>query len=158
VMLLYSPYYLLYDIGFVFSFSAVLGLAKSWSYVRRGDSIRLLYPLKMVRNNYLLPSMGASVGVLPFLLFFVGSFNLLSIVANVVVLPVVPLVMVWGVLVALLGDGVWLLVWSLSSLVEYVFLVSDLVVSYGWYVVLKGKWFMILMLPWWIRWLLVRVR
>jgi predicted membrane metal-binding protein len=29
VMLLYSPYYLLYDIGFVFSFSAVLGLAKS---------------------------------------------------------------------------------------------------------------------------------
>lgn len=156
VMLLINPYYLLYDIGFVFSFSAVLGLAKSWAYRWERKCHYSLMPLQKLWNAYLLPSIGASVWVLPFVLFFVGSFNIVSLLANVIVLPIAPLVMVGGFFVVVFSGWAGQLVWLLSHMVEYIFRVSTISVRYGRYVYVHEAWYMIVIIPYWLWWLLTK--
>jgi cobalamin biosynthesis protein CobD/CbiB len=40
------------------------------------------------------PTIWASIAVIPFLLFFTGSFSLFSIPANILIAPLVPIVMI----------------------------------------------------------------
>lgn len=103
LMLLWNPYFLLVDIGFVFSFASVIGLVIMQSRLQiavKGKSI----PKKSIilfRNLYAVPTLSATLGVLPFLLYFTSSYNLLSIIANIVVLPLIPLIMIVGFLTLL---------------------------------------------------------
>lgn len=54
--------------------------------------------LKGYFMDYLTPTLGATLGVLPMLLFFTGSFNLLSLVVNMIVPPLIPVIMIGGTL------------------------------------------------------------
>lgn len=103
-MLLRNPYYLLYDLGFIFSFSALVGLVFFTS--RRGASTTKKKKLSSVParfwNTHVLPSISASLGISAPLLFFTGSVNLSSIVSNLFVIPLVPFVMIYGFFNALL--------------------------------------------------------
>lgn len=104
VMLLYNPYFLIYDVWFLLSFWAV------WWLILIDENLRAkktseddhkpklskspvykicIYP----RKNYIKPSVWATIGVFPILLFFMDKINLASIGANLFVLPVVPLLM-----------------------------------------------------------------
>lgn len=78
LMLLYNPYFLVYDIGFILSFSAIIGIlliekifpleyskAKNWKQKLKKSFLAMLYP-----------TIGATVGVLPILLFYMGDFNI----------------------------------------------------------------------------------
>ncbi|MBP6910055.1 ComEC/Rec2 family competence protein [Patescibacteria group bacterium] len=109
-MLVRNPYYLLYDLGFIFSFSAVIGLvyfSERWKItsvkkVRQGSVRKSIVGLmKSFRNVYVLPSLSASLAVSAPLLFFTSRVNLLSIVSNILVVPLVPFVMIYGFLAAL---------------------------------------------------------
>jgi hypothetical protein len=64
-----------------------------------------------------------------------GKINLLGIVGNLFVLPLVPFVMIYGFvsirLYSLLGRG-WLL-WIEKFLVNYIYKISDLLSQYGLY-------------------------
>ena len=91
VMLLRNPYFLAYDIGFIFSFCAIIGLIYMDQYVKLPRHF-LLQPLRA----YLLPSLGATLGVLPSLLFFTGQINLIWLFANILVVPLLPFVMIYG--------------------------------------------------------------
>lgn len=90
VMLIRNPYYLLYDLGFVFSFSAVVGIMIFQSRLPKYQG------LKGHLMDYLTPTLGATLGVLPMLLFFTGSFNLLSLIVNMIMPPLIPMIMIGG--------------------------------------------------------------
>jgi competence protein ComEC len=90
LMLLHNPYLLIYDPGFQLSFLATLGLV-------------LVFPRLLVYMHHL-PSwyglkhifaatLGTQIFVLPFLLYQMGTFSVVSIVVNVLVLPLVPFAM-----------------------------------------------------------------
>lgn len=102
-MLLRNPYYLLYDLGFVFSFSALIGLVyfgKRWSYALQ-KKLTFKGCMRRFRNTYLLPSMAASLGIGLPLLFFTGRVTLVSILSNIVVVPLIPFVMIYGFFAAI---------------------------------------------------------
>jgi len=89
VMLMHNPLLLAYDPGFQLSFVATLGLilgapifARALSFVRSGFLRELLAS-----------TLAAQVAVLPLLLYQTGLFSLVSLPANVLVLPFVPLAM-----------------------------------------------------------------
>jgi len=101
VMLLSNPYLLLYDIGFQLSFMATLALlllseplARVFAFVPAVGGVR----------EFLVATLATQFFVSPLLLYHMGAFSLVSVVVNVLVLPVVPLAMAAAALLALIGS------------------------------------------------------
>ena len=88
-MVMWSPFTLLFDPGLQFSFIATLGLIIGNPIVER----RLLF----IRNNFMrditASTIAAQAGVLPLLLYQTGNLSLVSVAANILVLPVIPAAM-----------------------------------------------------------------
>lgn len=100
IMLFFSPFILLYDAGFQLSFLAAL-------------SIVLIYgPLsekKEIKNDFLeLKSIfwitiSVQLGVLGILIYSFESFSVISILANLIILPLIPFIMLGGFSVILIS-------------------------------------------------------
>lgn len=100
IMLLFNPLLLRYDIGFQLSFLATLGIV-------------YLYPFFESRLNkkgkifwvweILFLSLSAQIFVYPIILYNFHSLSLISLLANVLILPIVPLTMLLGFMMALAG-------------------------------------------------------
>jgi competence protein ComEC len=91
--------------------------------------------IQYIYKSYITPSIWASIGIFPIIIFFMGKINVLGIVGNLFVLPIVPFVMIYGFispwLYQLLGWE-WIL-WIEKICVEYIYKVSDLLAQYGIY-------------------------
>jgi competence protein ComEC len=125
LLLLVNPYFL-FDVGFQFSFLAVLGIltfarpiehlfwVKSWF-------VGKLWSLCAV-------SLAAQIGVLPITLYYFQQFPTYFIVANLVVIPLVTLILYGGLLV--IGIGSWFTIMGhfFAKLTEaYVYSIIDFV-------------------------------
>ena len=120
-MLCYNPYFLIYDVGFLLSFSAVLGIVfidvlkkepkKSTERENQQFACNIWHSRFVVwsgkicywiRSNYLKPSIWATLGIFPIIIFFMGQINIWWCVGNLLVLPLVPFIMIgwfiWGFL------------------------------------------------------------
>ena len=114
LMALIYPY-VLWDVGFQLSFAATLGLmlyAAPFTHFFEQSASRWL-PSESVRrlsrpvSDYLLLTLAAQLTTLPVILYHFGRLSLISLVANPLVLPVQPAVMILGGLAVILG-----LVWQ----------------------------------------------
>lgn len=109
LMLLINPLLLAYDPGFQLSFVATLGLILGAPLVER----KLGFVKSPFWRDLLAATLAAQVSVLPLLLYQTGLFSLVSLPANLLVLPVVPLVM----LLSAIAGGVGLVAPALAPLV-----------------------------------------
>ena len=150
-MLIINPYYLVYDVWFLMSFGAVMWIIllsqrkiSSKTAVENGklkmENCYIWKPLLYIRKNYLQPSVGATIGVFPIIIFFMGQMNLLSIIGNLFVLPIIPFVMIYGFvsvfLFQLLQRNRLLLIEKF--LILYVYKVSEISSSRGLYLSMDG--------------------
>ena len=99
-MLFLNPYLLRYDTGFQLSFLATLGLVYLAPHFNKWFS-RLPNFLSLRVN--LAATLSAQIMTLPVVLFGFGRFSLIAVLANVLILPVVPLTMLFGFLAGLAG-------------------------------------------------------
>lgn len=128
-MTLWRPF-LLWDASFQLSFAATLGLiafaspleaaARRWLARRLPED--LAARLVAWANDPLLISLAAQVMVLPLLLHGFGRLSLVAPLANLLVLPVQPLLMAWGTAATVaglvwtpLGQALGAVVWLLLS-------------------------------------------
>lgn len=90
-MILINPYILRFDIGFQLSFLAFMGII----YI--APLIKELLPFKneMVKE-ILSMTLGAQVMAYPILMYYFGSFSVVSVLVNFIVLPFIPIVMLLG--------------------------------------------------------------
>lgn len=100
IMLFLNPLLLRYDVGFQLSFLATLGIVK----------LSPLWEKKWIKKHaalgiteMIMLTISASVFVLPIIMYNFGTLSLISVLANVVVLPFVPLAMLLIFLVSLAG-------------------------------------------------------
>jgi competence protein ComEC len=106
IMLVQNPKLLQFDLGFQLSFAALFGLM----FVQpRLDSAFPNFPLKA----HLFPTVSAQVTTTPLLLHNFGNFSFISVLANLLVLPVIPWAMLVGFISVLAGmalpaAGLWL--------------------------------------------------
>ena len=146
-MLLFNPYYLVYDVGFLFSFSAIIWLIYFWKIEWKSDqktSFKLITKIKIwrsyVRNNYLSPSIWATLGILPTMIFFMGKINLLGVIGNLLVLPIVPFVMIYGfistVLYQIFPRSGFLQIEE--RLIRYIYRISEQVWTFWLYMNVEG--------------------
>lgn len=112
-ILVWNPLLLLYDLWFLLSFSALVGIL---IISKVADRLPTNNKTTTLLKSYILPSIGAWVGTLPILLFFVGTTNIASIFANIFIVPIVPFVLLWGV-VAVFIDNLF----SLNSYIDILF-------------------------------------
>lgn len=144
VMLVVNPFFLIYDIGFIFSFAAVVGIVymTQWTQNIRFEHSYRWRVANHILHDYVFPSIGASMAIVPFLLFFTGSFNIVSIVANIFVVPLIPIVMLIWILAIILPYGIiWsILSWIVSICVDYIHQIAILTQKYGIYIM--SQWYL----------------
>ncbi len=121
VMLVFNPLLLHYDLGFQLSFLAVLGIiflhrpAKNLLCGIRFPETRLPEQRRFVEmiNRFfgkneriadlVAVTLGAQIFVFPLILYNFGHVSLVSVPANVLIVPLLPFIMVFGFLTALTG-------------------------------------------------------
>jgi competence protein ComEC len=90
LMLMWNPYLLLHDIGFQFSFLATLGLILFSPHLGR---LFKNVPKVFGVREFLTATVAAQLFVTPLLLYHIGTFSSVSVLVNVLVLPMVPVAM-----------------------------------------------------------------
>lgn len=100
IMLIANPYLLVHDPGFQLSFIATLALILFAPHVERW--LRFIPETGGVRT-IVTATVATQVMVLPLLLYHMGLFSLVSVLVNVLILPMVPIAMLLTFLTGVLG-------------------------------------------------------
>lgn len=99
VMVFAKPQLLIFDIGFQLSFMATLGLIL-WVPVLEQWLRSFGWKEKTMRfdfiNSYGVPTFAAQILVVPIVAYNFGRISLVSVVANLIILPIIPLSMMIG--------------------------------------------------------------
>lgn len=123
-MLLLNPYLLVHDPGFQLSFLATLGLIILAPHIE----VHLTrIPSMLGVRGFLTATIATQLFVLPLLLYQMGTLSIVSVVVNVLVLPMVPVAMlltfltgIGGLLFPLLGYGVGFFAYLSLGYITYV--------------------------------------
>jgi competence protein ComEC len=118
----------LWDVGFQLSAAATLGLilyAEPFQLGLQGWLERRLPPataerLSRLVADFFLMTLAAQITTLPLIAYTFGQLSLISLIANVIILPVQPAVMVLGLIALVLGL-VWLPLGQLAAWLTYPF-------------------------------------
>ena len=106
LMLVINPQILAFDVGFQLSFAALLGIVYIVPLIDR----YFLWLPKILRE-YFLATLAAQIFALPILMFNFGQLSIVAIIVNILVLPAVPITMLFGFL-----TGIMALIWSSLAL------------------------------------------
>lgn len=153
-MLIVNPYFLIYDLWFSLSFGALLWIVfmeKLRTFVfnlsfdffsKTNSSLIKIYKIlwnNWVLKNYLFPSLWASLWVLPFLIFFTWDINLLNIVANILIVPLIPFVMsFWLVSIFWTSFFDRIRIFMIEEkLLSYIYFVSDFFAEHWIYLIVE---------------------
>jgi len=90
LMVLINPYILLYDIGFQLSFMATLGLVL---VLPQFESTLATHSTTLKLRDLFWATVVTQIFVLPLLMYHIGEVSLVSVLVNVLVLPMVPVAM-----------------------------------------------------------------
>lgn len=128
LMTLWNPH-LLWDLGFQLSFAATLGLVLFTDPLQRrfeGLLDRLLppawgRPVSAFLNEALVVTTAAQITTLPIILYNFRQLSLVTLVTNLLILPVQPAVMLWGGLATIAGL-IWLPLGRVLGWVAWLFL------------------------------------
>ena len=106
-ILIFNPFSLWYDIGFILSFGAIVWIVlfqkfsqnlvekrkekKKWNKKEKSD----FFDCKFWKE-YLVPTIWASLWTAPILIFFMNWVNLVGIVLNIIIVPIIPIVTIYG--------------------------------------------------------------
>ena len=119
IMINQNPLALSLDIGFQLSFAAVLGLVYLYPFIEnRLDKIPKLGGLK----ELVLMTLSAQAAVAPLLIYYFKNFSLVSLPANILILPFIPSAMLLGFISGtlgtvfpFLGEAVGWFAWAVTS-------------------------------------------
>lgn len=120
-MLLLNPL-TLWDVGFQLSFMATLGLILFSKPMQRAWDARIGKRVPRVANNLLaealLVTLAAQITTMPLVVYYFGRLSLISFLANLLIVPVQPPIMIAGGLATLVG---FLTLWlaKLIALIPY---------------------------------------
>lgn len=123
VMLLSNPYLLVHDVGFQLSFLATFGLILFSPPIEKRITFM---PAFVGIRSFATATLATQITVLPLLLYHTGMFSVVSLMVNVLVLPMVPVAMgltfltgTLGTFSSVLGAGFGFLAYlSLTYIIE----------------------------------------
>lgn len=90
IMIFINPHILVFDVGFQLSFLATLGLIM---VAPQFETFLATTPRLLGAKDFLVATVATQIAVLPLLLYQVGELSIVSVIVNVLVLPMVPIAM-----------------------------------------------------------------
>lgn len=145
LMLLSNPRLLFFDAGFQLSFAATLGLIYISPLLE--DYFKKIPKLFGIRDA-LLTTFSAIIATTPLILYLFGRFSLVAPLANLLILPIIPLTMAVGfgalIISAIylpLGQFAGYLVWLPLT---YIIRIVEYLGAFGWSAIDLSKF------PWWL--------
>lgn len=125
LMLLINPYSLAYDVGFQLSFLATMALIL---LAKKIESICGFMPETLKLREFFVATLTTQLFVLPLLLYQIGEFSLVSLIVNVLVLPMVAPAMLLTFLTGMIGfvslSLAWPFAWLAQLSLEYILAVA----------------------------------
>ncbi len=120
IMLFINPLLLKSDVGFQLSFMATLSIIYLKPILDRVIR-KLPNPLRI--KDILTMTLAAQIGVLPLLIFHFGRVSLISPLANLLIVPLLPVIMILGIVLVFIGL-IWLplakiIAWPVWFLLSY---------------------------------------
>lgn len=112
VLMLYNPG-ILFNIGFQLSFAATISLVLFYKYLKEILSFKFL---PSFITDVLAATIAAQIGVLPITVFYFNKLSIVSIISNLLVVPLVEFITILGSLMAILGQ----LHIAFSTLIGYI--------------------------------------
>ena len=100
LLLIYSPY-MLFNIGFQLSFAATLSLIMLYKNIKKLIKCRFI-PDKAA--DVLAATLAAQIGVLPVMVYFFNKISIISVLTNILVVPLIEVITILGMLMAVLGQ------------------------------------------------------
>ena len=160
IMLIVNPYFLTYDVWFLLSFSAIIWIVYFSAFIEKLSKKRaenqpkqskkekqtfkakLQNFLKNCVKDYIIPTLWATMWVLPIMLFFMWWTNLLWIVANFFVSPIIAIVMIYGFISTILFNILPRNIFILPEkwLINYIYWISQTTAKFGIYLQAKWNW------------------
>lgn len=121
---LWNPLIVVYDVGFQLSFGATLGLIVLSPLVKNAGGLlgRILLRIPtafLIRENFIM-TMSAQVFTLPVILYNFGRFSIVSFLANLAILPMIPYVMIFGGLSLVFGKIFGFVCYALMKIIFFV--------------------------------------
>ena len=160
VMLVVNPYFLTYDVWFLLSFSAIIWIVYFSAFVenlskKRAENQPKLTKkekqtfktkfqkfLKNCAKDYVVPTLWATIWVLSIMLFFMWWTNLLGIIANFFVSPIIAIVMIYGfistILFNILPRNIFII--PEKRLINYIYRISGNTAKFGLFLSANGNW------------------
>ncbi len=123
LMVLTNPYILVYDIGFQLSFAAVCGMIFFTPLCEKFFSILGRYFAPIMAGTF-----AAQIFTIPIISYYFGRVSVISLAANILVLPFIPLLMLVGFVTTTVG---FVSLWLAEKLayLSYIFLAYFFAVS-----------------------------
>ncbi len=106
-ILLFTPGYL-FDLGFLLSFTAVISIVYFYNLFEKILPVRLRVssiknkPLKYIWGLFLV-SLSAQIGTLPFTAIFFNRIPIISLIANIIIVPTIGVIVALGFIILMLG-------------------------------------------------------
>ena len=160
IMLIVNPYFLTYDVWFLLSFSAIIWIVYFSAFVEKLSKKRAENQpkqskkerqtfkekskkfLKSCAKDYIMPTLWATMWVLPIMLFFMWWTNLLGIVANFFVSPIIAIVMIYGfistILFNILPRNIFII--PEKRLINYIYRISWNTAKFGLFLSANWNW------------------
>ncbi len=136
MMMLWNPKVLVADISFQLSFMATLGLMFGLAIFGNKSYIEPLYDVdktitraRYSLRNIIVATISTQVAVLPLILYYMGDLSVVAVLVNILVLPAVPIAMLFVFFTGLLGifstPASLPLGWVSYLILEYILRVVD---------------------------------
>ncbi len=125
VMLVYNPY-VLFDIGFELSYAATLGIVLFYKNIR--NRLEFLHLPKILLET-IATTLAAQLAVLPIIAYYFNKITVISLISNLLVVPIIGVITVLGEVIAILGQIsiflVQILCYIENSLLSFVLLITE---------------------------------
>ncbi|MBN1325535.1 ComEC family competence protein, partial [Candidatus Falkowbacteria bacterium] len=138
LMLIINPKLLVYDMGFQLSFLATLGLVylqPILAKICQIDNIKNKF-LKIVLGDYFCTTIAAIIMTTPIIMYNFGKVSIVAPLANILVLPFIPLAMLFGFICSVfslisLQIG-WFLGWFVWLILSYIIWILEKLSGLNW--------------------------
>jgi len=125
IFILFNPYLLLYDIGFQLSFLAVLGLLY---YAKFFNRVLVFIPTKFKIREVMSVTLSAQIFTWPLIVYNFGIFSIIAPLANFLILPLLPSVLILSIVLGMVG--IWeglanIVAWPLFIILKIIVYISD---------------------------------
>ncbi len=138
IMLLINPQILVFDLGFQLSFLATLGLIYLNPVLIKLAKIEncKIKIVKLIFGDYLLTTLSAIIMTTPLILYNFGKFSLVAPLANILILPFIPLAMSLGFISGLLAliflPMGQIAAWSVWLVLTYIIWILEKLAALNW--------------------------